>query len=164
MAPYYIHYQVKLVVFFLYGEDFHRQSVLSNIINFFISSSFIPIYVLFLFLTIVLHCVRRLVNVPRSFFTTWMDVCSVSIGGGQLQYRHKWERVFFAIAMIGSFFLISVIMAKFEMKAVISMNDDKIDTFEKLSKKNVPIYYADYWSSDKGVVEIRIRYLCAAQI
>lgn len=69
-----------------------------------------------------------------------MEMFAVFLAGGNIRARHKWEKMFFAIALIGSFFGISILLAKFSMHSIFSEKFEKIDTFEKLAKQKVTFY------------------------
>lgn len=95
----------------------------------------------------------RVVN----FMTGFLEVFAVVFGGGNIRCRHHWEKMFFAIALFGSFFLVSIILANFSMHSVLFHEPIQVNTFEKLAKRNVPFYLSKELAAYKSEINGMLR-------
>lgn len=92
-------------------------------------------------LSALLLCyVRKRYRLRRSGFgATYVDLCCVMTGGGNLNLRHRWERIIFTVLFIGYFFF-----TNFWLEAVVFLtfliHDGSIDTFDELKQMNPPIF------------------------
>lgn len=98
----------NFIVIFVYGEDFKRQLNM-----WFIPGSartiFIFIIMFICLAAIVLCIIRKKFKLRRADLPiTFIHTIVAFIGGEDLRMRHKWERWFFGIVMIGAFFITSV--------------------------------------------------------
>lgn len=129
--------QSQIRVFFVYGADFSRNR------NLFSTSQCMNNVIIWLTIatllssTIILYLLRHFVQVQRlDFVASFLDVFVVVFGGGSIRYRHRLEKIFFAITLIGAFFPVSLYLADFSMHSVLN-EPQKVDTFAKLAKQNV---------------------------
>lgn len=130
---------VALVVYFVYGSDFQRQKDIFRMPQS-IRVLYIGTAVFVILASIVLCFIRRKFRLRRdSLFSTFIDTCVTFINGGNLQMRHKWERWFFGILLIGSFFLMAICTSDL-LCFVYHVEDQEIDTFDELAQTQSPIY------------------------
>lgn len=121
---------------FVYGDDYQRQPCLTTLGYLSIHGYFWPMYIMFPLQAIALYLLRRHNNIREiGFLAILFEVWSQGIAGGSIRCRNKWEKVLFAMAMISSFFLVAVILAKFSMHSTTDDRFEKIDTLEKLAKR-----------------------------
>lgn len=94
---------------------------------------------------IILYLIRRRIDFENlNFWSGFLDVYAVIFGGGNIRIQNHWERLFFGVALIAAFFLISLFLANFSMHSVLYENPYKIDTFEKLSQQTVKFYLSKH--------------------
>lgn len=146
----------NLKVFFVYSSGFTTHySVFHSWSGYDILFMNIPIFIA----AIILYVLRRrraeLQNI--NFWSGFLDMYVVVFGGGNIRVRHRWERMFFAIGLIASFFLISLYLADFSMHSILNENPNKIDTFEKLSKQNVTFYLTTNLIKHEAVIKGMLR-------
>lgn len=113
----------------------------------------IPVFVLS---SILLYGLRRLDGIQRvDFFHGYFEIVSMVVGGGRIRCTHKWEKLFFAIGMIASFFLISIFLARFSLENMLILEPQRIDTFEKLAKQNIS-YHLNWFSRvhEEDIIEL----------
>lgn len=127
------------MVTFVYGTDFQRQMGI-----WFVSGSVRTISILiglFVFSAATLLCIiRRKMKLRRDgLISTFIETVVAFIGGGNLQMRHKLEKLFFAILLFGAFFLTSMFAGDLLDSVILSLNQ-KITTFKQLAEINSPIY------------------------
>lgn len=146
-APINAYKLVDICVIFVYGVDSPRQfshfDVFHAWINIFLLSA------VFVMGAIIVYYVRRFAGVRRiDFMVGFLEVFTVVFVGGNIRYRHHLERLFFAAALIMSFFLVSICLADYSMHSVLR-EPLKIDTFEKLAKQNITFYFDTQLKNDK---------------
>lgn len=137
--PLYPYHSIELSVIFLYGTDFERHmnillipgsiETLAYIILLFVSSA-----------AIILCIIRRKLKLRRDgLISTFIDTVVAFVAGGNLQMKHKLERLFFAVMLIAAFFITSIFAGSilFYMYRILNQ---KIDTFKLLDNVNSPIY------------------------
>lgn len=130
---------IDLVAIFFYGNNYQRQR---NI-------TFVPASVRLLggLLTlvvvsgsIILWIIRRKLRLRHgSCMSTFIDAIVIFIAGGNLQMRHKFERWFFGISLIGAFFMTSLWSGDL-LDCVYQTMDQKISTYDELTEIDAPIY------------------------
>lgn len=138
-VPLCFHQLQQIRVIFVYGMDFERQPIYFGVLHYWINNYQWINFVIIILFVIILYCLRRRASVRMD--GSWLEVIAVVIGGGIIRVHHKLEKVFFGISLISFFFLISIFLADFSMHSIISERFEKIDTFEKLAKRNVTFYY-----------------------
>lgn len=137
--PLYPYDSDTLTVIFVYGVDFNRQKnillvpesiqLLAGLIALSMSAS-----------ALILSIIRRKLNIRRSgLISTLIDTLISFVAGGNLRVKHGMERWFFAILLIGTFF-ITTIFAGGLLDYFYRILDQKIDTLEQLAVVNSPIY------------------------
>lgn len=137
--PVYTTKSMKMVVYFIYGDDFQRQKDIFRMPQS-VRVLYIGMIVFVILASIVLSFIRRKFNLRRGgLFSTCIDTCVAFINGGNLQMQHKWERWFFGILLIASFFLMAICTSDL-LCFVYHIEDQKIDTFEELAQTQSPIY------------------------
>lgn len=135
----YPYHSFQLSIVFVYGTDLKRQKF-----HQLFSVEGEEIYQLTgLFSTVaaaVLCFLRRKYRLKRDgYLSSMFDVQIAFIGGGNLRMRHKLERWFFGILLIGTFFYMT-----FWQEAVLFqsflISDQSIDTFNELVEINPPVF------------------------
>lgn len=130
---------MEIRVIFVYGQDYTRHmnillipgyvQILSGVIMLFICLA-----------SIVLWIIRRKLELRRNdFVSAFIDTIIPFIGGGNVRMEHKWEKWFFAILLIGAFF-ITTLFAGDLLDCVYLILNQKITTFDQLAEMNAPIY------------------------
>lgn len=141
---------LRIQVVYVYGTGSGRHYSYFDALHFWKSGSFWILSAVFFVSTTALYFVRRLAGFRVvSFVIGFMEVFAIVFGGGNVHYRHRLERWFFAIAMIASFFLVSLYLAEFSMNIVLR-EPQKIDTFAKLAKKTVPFFLSSHFAGRKS--------------
>lgn len=137
--PLYPFHPVELAVVFVYGADFTRQmNVLSYPKSVQIMSALIVLFMGLAALT--LSIIRRKWKLRRgSFISASIDTLIAFIAGGNLRMRHKLERLFFGIVLIGVFFITSIYAGDL-LDCTYRILHQKIDTFDQLKTIQSPIY------------------------
>lgn len=88
-------------------------------------------------MAIVLFLVRRYADYRvRSFGDAIFDVIPLSLLLRTFRFNHRSERLSFTIACVGSFFLVSMYLAKFSMHTIVSNDTYTVDTFQEAAKYN----------------------------
>lgn len=137
--PLYPYESPKLALIFVYGTDSTREM---NIVLVPESVRTLAISIgLFVILATTALCfMRRKLKLPRSGSTfTFIDVIIAFIAGGNLRMQHKFERWFFGILLIGTFFINSLFTGDL-LDCVIRILNQRISTFQQLADINSPIY------------------------
>lgn len=137
--PLYPFDSTKLKILFVYGTEYQRQLNLFSVPK--SKQALSILIILFLLLALIVLCLIRMrLKLPRSgFISTSIDMIIAFIGGGNLQMRNKFDRWFFAIMLVGAFFLNSIFTGDL-LDSVYQLQNQKIETFEKLASINSPIY------------------------
>lgn len=102
--------------------------------------------------TIGLYMLRKFLKIRGDIFiSSYFDVNIVIFGSGILHIRHKIERIFFGILLIGSFFLSSVWINGFLFENCL-ISEQKIDSFADLKRINAPIFIDQLLESHEGFI------------
>lgn len=141
---------------FVYGIDFTRQM---NIIV--IPDTFkLLIYLLVLFMSsasCILWFVRRRFRLRRDgILATTIDTIVAFTAGGNLQMKHKYERLFFAVMLIAAFFITSIFTGGILFYTYRILNQ-KIVTFDQLSNTHTPIYINQGFGKSNELVHQMLR-------
>lgn len=137
MTSLYPYQTTKIRAIFVYGSDFSRQQIFYDLGNEWLQHYWI-ITVFVYAVAIILYILRRRANIDTNFSINFLDAHSIFYGGGNIRALHKLERICFAIAMIGSFFLTSIMLASYSMHTITGQRFEKIDSFSKLNRRDVP--------------------------
>lgn len=148
----------KLCVIFVYGNiDIRLRHTISSF-RLYEGAGFCVLIVVFFVCAIILYLIRRHAKLRRiDFIAGLLDVHGAVIGGGSIRCQHRWERMFFAVTLIASFFLVSLYLADFSMHSIINLEYQKVDTVEKLSAKNVKFYLDPSLLKHKSFIEYMLR-------
>lgn len=157
MLPIISHNSKRIQVMFVYGVDLKRQFNYFDVLSFWKSDNFWILCGVFSVSAIVLYLLRHLARSRTvDFVVGFLEVFAIVFGGGNIQYRHRLEKCFFAIALIASFFLVSIYLAEFSMNVVLRQPQN-IDTFAKLAKQNVPFFLQSTLSEQKADINAMLR-------
>lgn len=130
----------QISMIFVYGSDFTRSIRSLDMISFWKSTSFWIVCAIFVVAAIILYQLRRVADLQcASIFIGLFEVFVVLFGGGNIRAQHRCERVFFAIMLVASFFLVSLYLADFSMHSVL-YEPQRVNTFDELAKRDVPFY------------------------
>lgn len=136
----YPYHSYKIMVVFVYGDDFKREKY--HIFNKSAGITASLVLTFFLLVAAVLCYVRRSRHLRRDgYMSSFIDVLITFCAGGNLRVNHKFERWILGILLIGCFFLTALF---FELVLFPSFleRDRNIKTFEELAKVNPPVYYS----------------------
>lgn len=143
MIPINTNQRERIVILFVYGNDFHlvrKQNHFHSVLKFWRSAENWILCSIILVSVTILYVLRRLSGIRRpDFVMGYLEMICVVTGGGNISYRHRYERRFFTAAMVASFFLTSIYLSDFSMHSVIQ-DIYKVDTFAKLSEHNTKFY------------------------
>lgn len=132
-------HSIALKTVFVYGRDSKRET------NFLVVSERVVLIVglilLFIILAaIVLRIIRKKFNLSgTNLLITFTDCLIPFIGGGSLQMRNRWERLFFVILSFGAFFIVSMFGGDI-LNSFIILLSGKVENFNMLAKTNSSIY------------------------
>lgn len=126
---------------FVHGIDYQRETEMFRVYTS-IKSVTAIIASLFIVAIIILYAIRKRFALPGNDVGLCVLDCFVSfIGGRGLQMRHRFERWFFGILLIGVFFIVSVFGGDL-INSVVCILVPKILTYEDLVGIN-PLVYID---------------------
>lgn len=137
--PLYPYVSEKLIVTFVYGTDIERQL---NIWSVPASARaiFLLIAIFMCLAVITLYIIRNKFQLHRnSLLSSIIDTLIAFIAGGNLRIRHNCERWFFAILLIGVFFMTSIFVGDL-LDSVYHTMDQKINKLNDLSALSSPIF------------------------
>lgn len=135
-SPLYPYQMIRCRVIFIYGSDYSRQPAHHG----FDVGNYGLFNVLIVIISILLLILRWQANLQKDISINFLEACAIFYGGGNIRAEHKLERIFYAIALIGMFFLISLILGDFSMKSIVSQRFEKIDSFSKLAERNMDFF------------------------
>lgn len=143
-----------LVIFVYATADKHNLTTIYS----WDMSKFVILNLVLIICAIILYLLRRLADIQRrNFMTGLLEMYCIAFNAGNIQCQHRLERIFFVIALIASFFLVSLYLAEFSLQSVIHESPHRIDTFEKLIQQNVTIYLASNMKRHKKETEEMLR-------
>lgn len=139
----------KIKLLFIYGDDYMLETGSPPLFHVVSSYWFIPFW--FITSTILLQLLRRFMSkMGKSYISSSaLDITTIFFGGGNLRYRHKVEKYYFQILLFGIFFLQSIWVGDFLSKISAVRNVNAIDSFEKLSELETPVYFAHILVADE---------------
>lgn len=157
LHPLYPYDSAELVTIFVYGDDFSRHmnillipesvQILAGLIVLFKISA-----------AIILFIIRRKFQLRGGdFISAFIDTMVAFTAGGNLRLRHKFEKWFFGIMLIGAFFIISLFMGDL-LDCIYRIFDQKISTFEQLATMNAPIFISHRLSVHTEDINDRLRF------
>lgn len=128
---------------FVYGEDFPRPHP-PGFLTILSAGNYWFIFIWFSLATIILFIIRwksgvKYQNTRNTISSTILDMIIVFCAGGRLRFRNKYDKVYLMIMIFGTFFLLSLCTSRFTSEITSFKQLDNINTFEKLSKVNVPV-------------------------
>lgn len=103
--------------------------------------------------TIMLYFLRR-----GDLISALIDVLSGVIGGGNLRYRNKLEKIFFGFLFLGAFFINAIGLNSFLFATFLTQEPERINTFEKLAKYNPPFFHRNLPSNRRTSILQNIRF------
>lgn len=143
----------RVYIVFVYGIDLNRSLTNLNILNMFARAGFHVFFTACA--TIMLYFLRRGDFLRRnSLISDYVDVMIAVIGGGNLRYRNKLEKIFFGVLFLGSFY-INAIGINFLFETFLAQVPERIDSIETLSKSNHPIFEFDMNKQPRIIHDIR---------
>lgn len=100
------------------------------------------IHIVFMTFAVIMLFFLRLGNLmlENNFTMAYVDVMAVVTGGGTIRYRDKLEKIFFGFLLLGSFYVNAICIENLLFAEFLIKAPERIDTFEKLAKCNIPIY------------------------
>lgn len=139
------------------GKDFPRHTNHLNIWTILIGAW---IHILFIiFATIMLYFLRRGDLMHRSRITAaFVDVIIMVTGGGNIRFRDKLEKIFFAFLLLGSFYINAIRLDNFLFSTFLAQSPERVDTFEKFAKMNPIVIKIDVGINHPIVKNFRFEY------
>lgn len=142
----------KIRVIFVYGSDFVRASSTFDMFYFW-NGGYFWVLTSLLLIAMCLYSLRRRIGFRRvDFVVAFLEVFSLVFGGGNIQYRHRWEKWFFAVGLTASFFLVTIYLADFSMHSLLNRGSLEIDSFGKLAKRNVTFHLGSNIMKEKAEI------------
>lgn len=143
-----------LVIFVYVASDKHNLTTIYS----WDVSKFVALNLILIICAIILYFSHRFAGIQRrNFVYGLLKMYHIAFNAGNMQSQHRFERIFFAIALVASFFLVSMYLAEFSLQSVIHDSPHRIDTFEKLTQQNVTIYLAPNMKRHKKETEEMLR-------
>lgn len=134
--------ELKMFVFFNQDGQYQPRNSL-QLMNLWNSVLFQILFIWFILSIAMLTILQKKIRTENNDFSTnHLDMVIVFIGGGNLRFnliQENWKKIFFASNLIGMLFLQSLGMFGVLYQSFV-VSDNRIDTFEKLAKSNLPIY------------------------
>lgn len=137
--PLYPYYPVELIVVFIYGANFSRKMNTGSYPK--SVQMLLALIMLFIGLaTIILTMLRNKWKLRHGdFISAFIDTLVAIIAGGNLRMKHKVERWFFGIVLLGAFFLTSIFASDL-LECTYRIRSQKINTFDELKDVRAPIF------------------------
>ena len=129
---------IEFSTIFMYGRNYQRGGPVFNASGTVqLAAGLIALFVVVT--AIILWLFRRKLRLSRDEFQlSLMDTLILIIGGGNLQMNNRFERWFFGILLIGSFFLMAVFGGSL-LDCFTNVSESKVRTFDDLAKINSTI-------------------------
>lgn len=144
---------------FIYGSDLVRESVGFNMLYFWTGRYFF-IFISLMLGAIILYKLRRSSGLQAvDFIAGFLEVFSMIFNGGNIRYRHQLEKLFFAIGLIASFFLVSMYLAHFSIYSILFRDSSKVDSFVELAKYNVTFGLNSHLAEHKTRITDMLRWV-----
>lgn len=105
----------------------------------------------------ILYLIRKRAEIQSDGFQGFIEVLAIVFGGGNIQSQHRWEKMFFAVAMVASFFLVAIYLADFSMHSTIYDDSQTVNTFDKLSKQNVTFVVNSFLAEETQLITQMLR-------
>lgn len=129
----------QLKVIFVYGTDNKRGMDIFRLSRS-VKLAIGLITMLLVAATITLYTIRSNLKLPsNSIASSIMDCLIPFIGGGNLRMKHRMERWFFGILLIGSFFVVSVFGGDL-LDSIVNVRMSRIEHFGDLPKISTPCF------------------------
>lgn len=151
LIPLYPYRNRVVVVSFLYGDDYQLEIGSPSILRIMAEYWFIPIW--FVLTTISLHLIRSKIGIGNNeLSSTIMDMIIIFFGGGTIKFRHKIERYFLGMLLIGTFFIQAIWVSDFLSKVSTLRGINRVNTFEKIANLKSPIYFGLSLAGEKELI------------
>lgn len=145
-------------VVFVYGKDVPQPRP-PGILAILSVGNYWFILIWFTLATIILFVIRWQVGFHPNIWLSTLDMITVFCGGGRIRFRHKFEKLYLVIMLIGAFFLLSFCTSTFTSRITSPNNLNNINTYEKLSELRTPIYASSLSGNDSENVYARLRFV-----
>lgn len=129
----------KLRVIFVYGSNLTHYTYRDGT-DFYLKGNFWIFDLMTFFFMITLYFLRRHTNARNEISLCYLESNALFLGGGGVNAQSKLEKLFFAIAMTASFFIVSTAMATFSMHSMVPNKFNKIDSFAQLAQMNTTFH------------------------
>lgn len=150
----------RMKVVYFYGNDNELRVGPPSLLLILSDYWFLSIW--FLFTTILLHAIRLKARIKNaSISSSILDTITIFFSGGNIRFRYKIENYFLIVLLGSMFFLQSLWVSDFISKISALKNVNKVDTLEKLSELNTPIYFAHIVDATekKNLIKL-LKYVC----
>lgn len=144
----------ELIVMFVYGSDFQRD----------MNKVFTPKWLLqmqnfillFISLAALFICIiRKKLHLQHDdIVSSLIDIGMAFIGGGDLRMRHKIEKWFFGVLMIGAFFIAAMWIGDL---LLYNYQDKKISAIDQLPKMNLSAYTLQSFGKYSDIIRVMLR-------
>lgn len=154
LSPLYPYDSTKIVVILFYGNDFLRLLVTPALLDIISIGEHWLLFVWFALSILATYLIRSIIGIQKInfFYSSVWNMIIVWIGGGNLQYNHKFENIFLAIMLFATFFIRSFGVGNFNSN-IVSQGSNVIDTFQELAKtKDLPVYLSHVLQDKKDTV------------
>lgn len=137
----------KLYILSMLMDDFPRTKQRQNFFNIMKNSAFILLFVL---LSIsILYFVRRQTR-RVDISTVYLDVMMTTVGGGNLRFFDKWDKIICGILLFGAFLVNTICVDNFLYHAYLLGDANHMDSMDKLIKFNPPIFFSSVEFNDQN--------------
>lgn len=149
---------IELCAVFVYGHDIERQV---DIYHF--SKKFMILFSINNFITTSLATIlwiarRKIMSISQSEFSlAQLHILSVIFGGGNVRIQHRFERYFFSILMLASFFTVPLTLGEYLEEAYNFLNQ-QMSTFEELRQFNLSVYSTPPLRNHNNDVQEMLKY------
>lgn len=136
------HIEDDIVLVFFYGDDFsitnYRRNLFKLAANIWIPITFSAVGFL------MLYFMRRGdLNRQNIFIRVWMDIMIAVISGSSIRYQNRLEKIFFAIFLVGVFFINTIFVENFLFYVFVTEEPNRMDTLKKFAKFNQTIFVSN---------------------
>lgn len=135
---------------FMYGKDVPPPRLPGFLVVLSVGNYWF-IIVWFSLTTIILFVIRWQAGVKslnNNISSSTLDMITVFCGGGTIRFRHRLDRIYLVIMLIGSFFLLSYCVSTFKSRITSPDQLNNVNSLEKLARLNVPIYASNSLGND----------------
>lgn len=148
---------IELAVVLVYGTDLKRRKDILYIPDW---VRYLGFWIVFFWISfaLILCVIRRRIGIANhGIISTLIESAVPFIGVGTIQMDHRWEKIFFGmLLMLGV--VTNPLWSDIFLVQTYQIMDEKISTFEQLSKIQSPIYLYSSLEGDTVLVNELIRY------